>query len=200
MRWHISHLSRLRRRHRPRLALIGLLVFLPLWIITLVLSDAPLLVVTVFWLLVGAAITVWVGRDQWRPPRLQIEQLRAALHDGNAAVTELTCVGFVEVEEYEDEGAALILELEGRKLTFLSGQENYPSPRFPSREITFIEIKTIGGHTVLSTRRCKGGPLRASRIIPSSARSTMRWPGDGVIVDGTLEDTEKALGLLEPSA
>ena len=200
VRWHIYHLSRLRRRHWPRFILIGLLVFLPLWIITLMLSDAPLLVITAFWLALGAAIIVWVGRDQWRPPQLQIEQLRAVLRDGNAVATDLTCVGYVEVEEREDEGAALILELEGRKLTFLSGQENYPSPRFPSREITFIELRTSEGSPVLSSRRCKGGPLRASRMLPSSARTTMRWPGDGEIVDGTLEDTEKVLGLPNLSA
>lgn len=182
-----------RRRFAPRLVLVAALVFVPLWGLTVLVSDAPVWVVTVFWIVAGVGVTAWVAREQGRPSRAAVEPLRRAVESGTAAVVRIECLGWVEIEEVEDEGAHLVLQLPGDRLTFLSGQDQYPTRRFPAERIDLVDLRAPGGGIVASLRRCSGRGLHPVRVLPKEVTATMRWPGDLEVVPGTLADVERVL-------
>src|SRR5688572_518711 len=87
---------------------IGVVVILVLWMWTLVASDAPRLVITAFWLIVGTVIALWVRRDLGRHAgQLQemARSLESALARDEAEVYDVHARAFAELEEVEDEGA-----------------------------------------------------------------------------------------------
>jgi hypothetical protein len=91
-----------------------------------------------------------------------------------------------------------VLELPNRSLTFLSGQDSYPTPRFPSARIDYIDILSPAGVPVLNLRSCKGKRLPLDRSLHSDFKADMTWPGDLEVRAGTLDDLEAVL-LREPA-
>src|SRR5688500_6733522 len=79
-----------------------------LWLWTILASDAPWLVVTAFWLVVGAGITLWVRRDM-RSHAGQlagmVRSLQSAIRRNEADVYDIRARSFAVLEEIEDEGA-----------------------------------------------------------------------------------------------
>jgi hypothetical protein len=193
VRCHLRRLERDRATHWPRVIGVTAVVVGILWLLTVLASDAPLWVITAFWSGLGIVLAVWVGREPgaWDPS--QTRQLERALGHGSASVTRIEALRYAEIEEQEDEGAHLVLELPNRSLTFLSGQDSYPTPRFPSARIDYIDILSPEGLPVLSTRSCKGKRLPLERTVPSDFKSQMTWPGDLEVRAGTLDDVEAVL-------
>lgn len=192
---HARFLRRQRARHWPAVLASGGLVVGLLWSATVALSDAPVWVVSTFWAVVGLGLVAWVGRDLARPPESRIAELERALERGMVSVLRIDCARYAEIEEYEDEGPCLVLEQPDGTLTFLSGQDVYPTPRFPSTEIHFVRVTDRRGGLLLELRRCRGSPLRASRVLPGVIKTRMRWRDDLEVVPGTLEDLDRVLEI-----
>jgi hypothetical protein len=112
-----------------------------LWLWTILASDASRLVVTVFWVVIGAGITLWVRRDMRTHARqLQgmAQGLESALRRNEADAYDIRGSAHAVFEEIEDEGACYAFELEGGRLVFVAGQEFYESPRFPSLDFSLV--------------------------------------------------------------
>lgn len=193
VRCHLRRLERDRTTHWPRVISATAVVVGLLWLLTVLASDAPLWVVTAFWSGLGIVLAVWVGRERGASDPSYSRELERALGHGSASVTRIEALRYAEIEEQEDEGAHLVLELPNRSLTFLSGQDSYPTPRFPSARIDYIDILSPAGVCVLSTRSCKGTRLPLGRTVPSDFKSHMSWPGDLEVRAGTLADLEAVL-------
>jgi len=193
VRRHLRCLERDRTTHWPRVIGVTAVVVGILWLLTVLASDAPLWVVTAFWSGLGIVLAVWVGRERGASDPSRSPELERALGHGSASVTRIEALRYAEIEEQEDEGAHLVLELPNRSLTFLSGQDSYPTPRFPSARIEYIDILSPEGVSVLSARSCKGTRLPLERTVPSDFKSHMTWPGDLEVRAGTLADLEAVL-------
>ncbi|HET9196538.1 MAG TPA: hypothetical protein VFO21_26870 [Vicinamibacterales bacterium] len=141
-----------------------------LWLLTLLASDAPWMVVTAFWLVTGGAIAVWVGRDM-RQHASQFSGmaagLRSALTANAAEVHDVRARAFVEFEEEEDEGACYAFEIEGPRLVFVSGQEFYSSARFPSLDFSLVYVLDEAGRTVDMLIDKRGARAKPAFTIPA---------------------------------
>ena len=139
------------------------------WIIKAIFSWAaranPLFGHPAWWivplLLLGTALYIRAGR--WTGGRALRRQIRADIAGGEAAVTTITAVDAIEVEEAEDEGPAFfILDADGRTWLF-AGQylerlrgKGFPWQSFeiletPSAHL-FLGLKAIGPHLQVSGR------------------------------------------------
>ena len=141
-----------------------------LWLLTLLASDAPWVVVTAFWLVTGAGIAMWVGRDM-RKHAGQFSDMAAGLQSALTAnatdVYDVRARAFVEFEEQEDEGACYAFEIEGPRLVFVSGQEFYSGARFPSMDFSLVYVLDEAGRTVDMLIDKRGARAKPAFTIPA---------------------------------
>src|SRR5690349_6511283 len=76
-----------------------------LMVLTLRASDAPVIVIIGFWVVMMAVFTVWIGMPARRLMLDQIPILEGALHGNRARERRLQSERVIEFEEVEDEGA-----------------------------------------------------------------------------------------------
>ena len=158
-------------RSRTRWIPIALVVIVVLWLLTLLASDAPWMVVTVFWLVTGGVIALWTGRDM-RKHASQFSDmaagLQSALTTDAADVYDVRARAFVEFEEEEDEGACFAFEIEGPRLVFISGQEFYSGARFPSLDFSLVYVldEADGAVDMLIDKR--GSRVKPAFTIPAA--------------------------------
>jgi hypothetical protein len=146
------------------------------------------MIVTAFWLVTGAAIALWVGRDM-RKHASQFDDMAAGLQSAltaNAAdVYDVRARAFVEFEEKEDEGACYGFEIDGPRLVFVSGQEFYPGARFPSLDFSLVYVVDEAGRTVDMLIDKRGARAKPAYTIPA-ARHVER-PAHLEVREGTID-------------
>jgi hypothetical protein len=189
--------ARGRRASTISFPIAGALI-LVLWIWTILASDAPWLVVTIFWIVVGGFITLWVRRDM-RAHGGQLEgmaqRLEAALKRNEADVYDIRAKAFVEFEEIEDEGACYAFDIGDNQLVFVTGQEFYESARFPSLDFSLVYVLDETGQSVdmlIDKRRPKTGPVRT---IPAAIKQRLVVPEHLEVRVGRIDNVERSLGL-----
>lgn len=191
------HLSESRSRQVSRRAPVAAAVIVVvLWALTLLASDAPWLVITGFWLAVGAGITLWVRRDLQKDATIQrqwVEGLDSALRRNEADVYEIRATAFVELEEFEDEGACYAFELEDRRVVFVSGQEFYEAARFPSLDFALVYPLDEAGRTADMMIDKRGPKAAPARTIPFAVKHEMQIPEHLEVVDVPLDQLETRL-------
>ncbi len=168
-----------------------------LWIVTLLASDASWVIITAFWAVVGAGITLWVRRDLSREvgyASAMAGRLESATRHNEADVYDIRASAFVEFEEVEDEGACYAFNLGDGRVVFISGQEFYPSSKFPSLDFSLIYILDEEGQAVDMLIEKRGGRADPVRTIPASAKWEMEVPQSLSVVEGALDDLEALLG------
>jgi hypothetical protein len=99
----------------------------------------------------------------------------------------------VEFEEEEDEGACYAFQLDKCQIVFVSGQDFYPSAKFPNTDFSVVNIYADDGKLVESLIEKNGDKLKALRKISSRAKSGMTIPGNLETVDGDLSQIEQVL-------
>lgn len=196
LRARISDLE-LRVEWKPKALLPGVAVIVVLWILTLALADAPWHVVSVFWILVGAAILIWVRRDQKKVLATLgyvLEACESAYRTNQAEVYEIRSTGFAEFEEVEDEGACYAFELSGPRMAFVNGQQFYPQAKFPSHDFSLVHILDEQGHPVDEVIEKRGSRTEAARTIPAATKLELDIPEHLEVLDGQLGQLEEVLG------
>lgn len=167
-----------------------------LWILTLLASDAPRLVVTIFWLLVGGAIAAWVWRDVRRDAAMTGDytaELRRALERNAADVYDITATRFVEFEEFEDEGAGYAFELADGRIVFISGQEFYSGAKYPSLDFSLVYVLGATGAPVEMVIDKRGATAAPVRTIPAATKHTLTIPEHLEVRHGRLDEIERWL-------
>lgn len=196
LRGRIRDLSRRSRRARVAyLPAAGVTLF-ALWLWTVLASNAPWQFITVFWVLVGGVITIWVGRDM-RVFAGQFsdmaQRLEAALLRDMADVYDIRARRFALLEEVEDEGPCYAFELYDNRMVFISGQEFYGGARFPCLDFSLVYPLDATGRAV-DLIITKTGPKAApARIIPAASRQRLATPEQLEVRDGRIDDLEAVL-------
>jgi hypothetical protein len=184
-----------RRSSRVYLPIAAATIFV-LWLATILASDAPWVVITVFWLVVGGVITLWVRRDMRKHAGHLQEMARgleSALRRNTADVYDVRAKAFAEVEEIEDEGACYAFELEGDRLVFIIGQQFYDSVRFPSLDFSLVYVLDEHGGTVDMLIDKRGVKARPARTIPAAVKRGLDVPEHLEVRIGRIGDLERAL-------
>ena len=186
-----------RRRASSTYLPIGGAIIFVLWLWTILASDAPWLVVTVFWLVAGAGITFWVRRDMLSHAGQlagMVQDLESAARRGEADVYDIRATAFAVLEEVEDEGACYAFALDGDRLAFVVGQEFYDAARFPSLDFSLIYPLDERGHPVEMLIEKRGDKAVPTRTIPAAVKQRLNVPGHLEVRAGRLDDLETALG------
>jgi hypothetical protein len=99
----------------------------------------------------------------------------------------------VELEEVEDEGACYAFQLSGKRIVFVSGQNFYPSARFPNSDFSLVDIYGENNVLVETFIEKHGKKLRPRRKISAEVTSKMKVPDHLQVIEGKLDDLEELL-------
>jgi len=147
--------------------------------------------------LIGAAIafpiSLWSYLSLRRKFIADVQLLESALCRNEARVTRIQSDAMVEFEEEEDEGACYAFQLENRQIVFLSGQEFYPSAKFPNSDFSLVSIYGDRGILAESFIEKNGDKLEALRTISARQKSRMKIPDNMETVEGNLDQIEQIL-------
>ena len=194
--------SKIRDSHRragaasARMPVVSLGIVGALWLATLLASDAPWTVVTAFWAVIGGGIVLWVRRDLRKDDsqrRQWVQGLESALARNAADVYDIRASAFVELEEFEDEGACYAFAIDDRRVVFVSGQEFYEAARFPSLDFALVYALDEEGRTadmLIEKRGAKAAPVRT---MPFAVKHTLEIPEHLEVVEASLDDLEARL-------
>jgi hypothetical protein len=180
------------------------LVIGALWLLTLAVTDDPWLLVTVVWLITGIVVYLWVRRDLRREvahlPTLRAS-LGSALERNEARVLDVQARAYAEFEEVEDEGACFAFQLDDDRLLFLSGQEFYPTTRFPSLDFSIVYPLDEHGGAVEMWIEKRGDAARPKRVVPASVKWELAEaiPDSMAVVEGTVDRLEEVLRERAPT-
>jgi hypothetical protein len=167
-----------------------------LWLWTILASDAPRLVVTGFWLAIGAGIALWARREM-RTHAGQLDDmargLESALTRNEADVYEIHATSFAALEEVEDEGACYAFQLEGDELVFIVGQEFYEAARFPSLDFSLVYPLDEHGNTVDMFIEKRADKATPTKTIPSAIKERLDVPQHLEMRTGMIDDLEAVL-------
>ena len=186
-----SHLAR-----GPALLIPGVVVIAILWIATLFFSDAPWWIVSLFWLLVGGGILLWVRRDLKKDMaglRIVLAEYESARRKNEAEEFRVEATAFAELEEVEDEGACYAFEIDGGRLVFVAGQQFYPQARFPSLDFSLVHLLNERGEPVDGVIAKRGPAASPDRVIPATVKPNLEIPEHLEVIDGTTHAIEEIL-------
>jgi hypothetical protein len=160
---------------------------------TLLASTAPRPLIVVFWLVLTALFTIWIGLPGRRLMLSQIPALEDALRTNRARVIRVQSERVVEFEEEEDEGACYAVEYDAASVVFIVGQEFYEDDDFPNSDFSMIEILGSRGTAVDIWLEKTGRKLRPDRVVPANVKSTLELPEHLAVVDVPLDRVEELL-------
>ena len=200
LRARTGNLSRTGRKALTAYLPIGAAILLVLWSVTVLVSDAPVLVITLFWAIVGIVIMFWVRRDMRKDARhfeTAARGLEVALKRNAADVYDVRALSFVEFEEIEDEGACYAFALEDGRLVFLSGQEFYPVARFPSLDFSLVYVLDDNDRAVEMVIEKRGPKAAPARTISAATKKQLDMPEHLETRSGGIDKIE---ALLRPGS
>jgi hypothetical protein len=153
----------------------------------------------IFFGLVGlySIIAFWAGRSVKREWNESVSELENALSRNLALVVHIKSTHMVEFEEIEDEGACYAFQLPDDKIVFVSGQDFYPSARFPNSDFEIIEIRDSRGKVVEGFIEKHGQKLAPVRTIKADTKRLLDEPDHLNVINGQLENLEQ---LLRPAS
>jgi hypothetical protein len=164
-----------------------------LMVLTLRASDAPVIVIVGFWVVMMAVFTVWIGLPGRRLMLGQIPILEGALHGNRARERRLQSERVIEFEEVEDEGACYAFDLDGGSSIFVIGQEFYEDDDFPNSDFSMIELLGASGTPVDVLLTKRGRKLTPERVIPAAIKNGVELPQHLSIASSPLDRIESAL-------
>ncbi len=191
----LREVERRRRAARKAASVVGTAIIAALWALTLLASEAPVALVTAFWLVAGTAIVLWVRRDLTRELAGTTEPLRSALRRREADVYRVEATTFAEFEEVEDEGAAYAFQVAPGRLFFVTGQEFYATGDFPALAFSLVYPLTEDDRAADVWLASEGPRAKPDRVVPGDVKlASMDFPEHLEVRAGTIQDIERALG------
>jgi len=142
---------------------------------------------------IAAAIAWWIDHDLRPKLVADVELFESALSRGEACVMRIQSDAMVEFDEEEDEGACYAFQLDNRRIIFISGQDFYPSARFPNTDFSLVTVYGNGGTQVASFMEKNGRKLKALRKIAVSQKSRLNIPDHMEVVEGDINQIERIL-------
>ena len=190
-----------RARRGPHVFGVGVLVIGILWALTLMASQAPRSWITLFWILVGGGILLWVRGDM----RKDLAHLSAmalsfesALRRNQAEAFHIKAKSFVEIEELEDEGACYAFDIDEGRIVFVAGQEFYRAARFPSHDFSLVYLLDERGNSVDMVIEKRGPRASPAQVMPRDRKLRVEIPQHLEVISGSLGEIEEILSRRSP--
>ena len=180
----------------PRAVRVGVVGTGILWLLTLLASDDPWLFITLFWIVVGGGIVLWLRWDARKDAahlRIMARGAEAALEADRAEVYDIRARAFAQFEEFEDEGACYAFDLGDGRLAFVVGQRFYPAARFPSLDFSLVQPLDGEGAPADEWIEKRGERADPDRVIPADVKWELEIPEHLGVVRGRLDRLEEIL-------
>jgi hypothetical protein len=183
---------------RRRMLLIGSVFWGGLWglmmIATLLDKKGPSWYAS---LLIGLSIALPISLWSYLSlrPKLfaDVCRVESALRRNEARVIRIQSQAMVEFEEVEDEGACYAFQLDKHRIVFVSGQDFYPSARFPNADFSLVSIYGDDNIMVEAFIEKQGNRLQPLRCVSSEQKSRMMIPSHLETIEGDLSHIEQLL-------
>jgi len=183
-----------RRRHlhhlKQRIFAYGAVLFGVLWGLTIVASRDSVVVVTIFWLVVGSALTLWSYFSAKTDLTRQVTRFEEPWVRNEVNEVRVQSMEMVEFEEEEDEGACYAFQLDSGRILLISGQGYYPSARFPNTDFSLARFYDNNGICIEELIHKRGHKLKPSRIVPAKVKSALFIPGHLEMIEGKISEVE----------
>ncbi len=169
-----------------------------LWLLTLLAADVPWPLVTVFSIVLGWLLYIWVRRDLRKETEhlpAMVSSMESALRRDEAESFDIVAEAYAEFEEVEDEGACYAFDLGDGRMVFLAGQQFYPSARFPSLDFSVVyPLDEDGGSPDMWIEK-RGPSAEPARVVPAAVNWELaeRIPEPLEVVPGSLDTVEESL-------
>lgn len=177
---------------RTLLAAVGTCGVLAL--LTILASDVAWPAIVAVWGVIAAGVGGWTWRQESRSWRARVAQVESALRAGRVHEVRIAAHACAELEEVEDEGACYAFDTGDGSIVFVTGQEFYPSGRFPSSDFSLVHLLGEAGRLVDFRLEIHGRPLAPARTIQAGVKRRLRWPEHLERVQGSLDEVERLLG------
>lgn len=189
----LSSLKRKKRDAYSRAFVVSFPIACILAVLTARASNAPWQVIVLFWLLIGTLIASWVALEERKKYVKQVKSVEQAINKGEAEVVRIKSKEMVEFKEIEDEGAGYAFQVDEEHILFISGQDYYPSKKFPNDDFEFIYIYDSAGNLVDLLIKNYGDKLTPIRDISSDTKKKLAFPEHLEVRKGRLTDLEQIL-------
>jgi hypothetical protein len=189
----LKHRQRRFENFPKRQLITGLAIFGVLWAWTMIATHTKWYITTAIWAGIGSVILLWVYFSEKPKEKAGVQIYEDALRRNQARVTRIQSDEMVELEEEEDEGACYAFQLRRQRIVFVSGQDFYPSARFPNSDFSLVHIYGEEEVLVESFIEKHGKKLRPKRTISAELKSKLKVPGHLQVIEGNLDDLEKLL-------
>jgi hypothetical protein len=145
--------------------------------LTVVVSrHVPPIDVIIIWFLICATLGLWSYVSARRELTRDVDRFQEALRRDEAHEVRVQASEMVEFEEIEDEGACYAFQLSENRILFVSGQEYYPSARFPNTDFSLVDIYAQDGRCLEELICKRGRKLSPSRVVPAQIKSSLHLP------------------------
>ena len=148
---------------------------------------------------IAALISLWSYFEVRPKLRKDVELYEGALRHNEATVIRIQSNALVEFEEQEDEGACYAFQLDNHQIIFVSGQDYYPSARFPNSDFSIVDINGENGRAVDSFIEKNGSKLKPIRKISWLLKHSETFPDNFQIIGGDLDRLEEILASRQTS-
>ena len=142
---------------------------------------------------VATPFCIWAWFSGRSKVGADLKRYEVALEKNEAHILRIQADSMIEFEEEEDEGACYAFQLDHHRVVFISGQDYYPSVKFPNSDFSLIDIYGEDGVVVEEFIEKHGAKLRASRTISSQAKRRMNIPNHLQVISGDLDNIEQLL-------
>ena len=156
-------------------------------------THDPWYIVTAIWVGIGGVIFLWIYFTEKPKEEAGTHLYEDALRRDQAREIRIQSDEMVELEEEEDEGACYAFQLSGKRIVFVSGQDFYPSSRFPNSDFSLVYIYGENEVLVETFIEKHGKKQRPKRKISAKLKSKMKVPDHLQVIEGKLDDLEELL-------
>jgi len=181
--------ARLRSFSRKLLS-AGVVIFGPLWVLRVIVAKGRWVLPTAFWLVLAVAISAWTYFSETPKYTAAVRRFEDALRRNEVQEIKIESDAFVELEEIEDEGACYAFQLGSDRIVFVSGQDYYPSARFPNNDFSVIRVFGSQGSLVEEFVEKRGKKLKPRKKISAEIKSQLEIPEHLQVIEGNLDQLE----------
>jgi hypothetical protein len=180
----LTHRQRRMKSFSKRQLIVALVIFGALWGWTMIATNTRWYVVAAIWVGIGGVISLWLYFSEKPKEEARMRPYEDALRRNEASVIRIRSDELVELEKEDDQGTCYAFQLTDDRIVFVSGQDFYPSVRFPNSDFSLVHIYGENGVLVERFIEKHGKKLEPARRISAQLKSKMMVPDHLQVLEG----------------